>query len=237
MSEKEDFEHAETFDELYDLIKDELDWGMCDWATLHARNAYLRLRRKYIEFEIPETRQGLLEICDDCTSAIRIIHKSDELKGESNGGNVSGMRWQDVQEKAERIVDESEWQGFGKLRKAVGGCSKNTLRKAVDDSGKLKEAEAQYKSMSGTLKAVGLTSKTLAIYGKSSEEKLPSETEANEILDELLRQTKKEKPKMFEEIKKKLDEMDSESRQKLASAYKNKTLGEDPKKPRQYKEV
>ena len=186
-------------------------------------------------------------------------------EAENTLGNISGMRWQDAQKKAKKIVAKYGFKGFEKLRKPVGcskgtlrkakkivakygfkgfeklrkpvGCSKGTLRKAIDESDELTEAETQYKSMPGTLKAVGLTSKVVATYENSSEELLPSEVEANEILDELLKQTKKEKPQMLEQTKKELDEMDSDSRRKLANAYKNINLEEDPKTQRQHKKV
>lgn len=157
-------------------------------------------------------------------------------EAENTLGNISGMRWQDAQKKAKKIVAKYGFKGFEKLRKPVG-CSKGTLRKAIDESDELTEAETQYKSMPGTLKAVGLTSKVVATYENSSEELLPSEVEANEILDELLKQTKKEKPQMLEQTKKELDEMDSDSRRKLANAYKNINLEEDPKTQRQHKKV
>lgn len=79
-------------------------------------------------------------------------------------GNISGMRWQDAEKKAEAIVDKAGFQGFEKLRKSVG-CHKRTLRKAINDSSKLKQAESDYKSTSSTLKAVGLTENILATYG------------------------------------------------------------------------
>lgn len=149
-------------------------------------------------------------------------------------GNISGMRWQDAQKKAEALVYRAGFLGFEKLRKSVG-CHKRTLRKAINDSSKLTQAESDYTS---TLKAVGLTKRVLATYEKTSKGPSVSDTEVEEILSELLKEVEKSNPAKLEQTKKELENMTAEGRRQFAETYKDTTLKKDgPKTPRQYKKV
>jgi hypothetical protein len=157
--------------------------------------------------------------------------------------NVSGMPWQKARKKAEALVDEKGYLGFQKLTKAVG-CSEGTLRKIIKEkSSKLRQAKKQYESTSKTLKAVGFTAKVIATYEDSSGSQL-SDTETHGILTEMLDHIKRERPEMFEQTKKQLDEMNPDGKRKFAAIYqrdyqnKDKSLSKDgPKTLRQYKQV
>lgn len=165
-----------------------------------------------------------------------VVNTQPQEKGEQD--NISGMRWQDAKKKAETIVAEAGFKGFEKLRKSVGCGSKNTLRKAIDDSDMLTKAEADYKATSSTLKAVGLTENILATYGQTSEESSLSETGVNEILDELLKNVEEINPAKLEQTKTELKNMTPEGRQQLADTYNNTVLSKDgPETQHQYKEV
>lgn len=139
--------------------------------------------------------------------------------GQGSDGNISGMRWQEAQEKAKKIIAESGFRGFMKLKTAVGCKSKKTLRKAIDNSKELTEAEKQYNAMSGTLKAVGLTPKVLATYKEKSEGPELSEVEVDEILAEMLKQVKEDNPAMLEKTKKQINNMIPTEKYGLAKAY------------------
>ncbi|MHC4637383.1 MAG: hypothetical protein ACYTBP_12405 [Planctomycetota bacterium] len=156
--------------------------------------------------------------------------------------NVSGMPWQEAQKKAEALVDEKGYLGHKKLYEAIG-CSDNTLRKAIEKSPKLQQAKEQYESTSTALKAVGLTTKVIATYETTSGPKL-SDTEADEILVEMLERTKRERPEMFESTKTEIDKMDPDQKRGFAAVYKrdyqnkkNAFKKEGPETQRQYKQV
>jgi hypothetical protein len=162
----------------------------------------------------------------------------EERQEKDGQGNISGMRWQDAQKKAESIVDRAGFRGFEKLKKAVGCGHKQTLRKAIENSPKLTKAEADYKATSRTLKAVGLTENVLATYEQPSEGKSISDTEVEEILAELLRNVEEVNPGMLDQTRAELKNMDEERRRRLAETYKGTTLSKDePQTPRQYKKV
>lgn len=187
-----------------------------------------------------------------CSEMLKLPEKSAEAKqriesqeedGQGNsGGNISGMPWKEARTKAEALVDEKGYLGHKKLYEAIG-CSDNTLRRAINNSSKLQEAKEQYKSLSKTLKAVGLTAKVVKTYEDTSGPKL-SDTEVDEILVEMLERIKREQPKIFEQTKEQLDEMNPDGKRRFAAVYKrdyqnkDKSLSKDgPKTQRQYKQV
>lgn len=158
-----------------------------------------------------ETEQSL-------TPNPEVAKQEDKPDGDKKTtGNISGMRWSEAKKKAEALVYEKGFLGHKKLYEAIG-CSDNTLRKAIVNSPKLREAKEQYKSTSKTLKAVGLTDKVVATYEDSSGPKL-SDTEVNESLAELLAETEKKNPAMLEPTKERLAKMDSDAKRRLAEAY------------------
>lgn len=177
-----------------------------------------------------------------------------EKGGQSSGGNISGMRWQDAQKKAERIVNESEsgFQGFMKLKKAVG-CAKRTLTKAIKESPILTKAKSQYDAMSSTLKAVGVTPKVLATYKEKSEGPQLTNIEVEEILAEMMQQVEEDKPAMLEETKLNIKNMNPIQKHNLAKVYQEqykslkkhnrthkdekRTFFSEPKEPHQHKKV
>lgn len=172
----------------------------------------------------------------------------DKLKeldyGKEQKLNISGITWQEAKTKAEALVKEKGYLGFGKLKEAVG-CSEGTLRKVITEkSDFLKQEKETYESISKALKAVGLTAEVVATYeGKSESTKL-SDAEIETILNEMLERVERERPELFEPTKKQINEMDPDQKREFAKVYKrdyqNKksTLKKGGHKTqRQYKQV
>jgi hypothetical protein len=161
---------------------------------------------------------------------------------ETQRSNVKGMSWQEAQKKAEVLVDEKGYLGFGVLREAIG-CSENTLRKAIKNSPELQEAKEDHESTNKKMKAVGLTAKVVETYESSAEPKL-TESETEEIIAEMLKRIEDEKPEMLEKTKSDLEKMDIEGKQRFAAMYKRSYRKQKsafdpkgPKKPIQYKQA
>lgn len=186
-----------------------------------------------------------IEISPDSLKQWRISKdKLIELENrEKPRSNIGGMSWQEVQIKAEALVNEKGYLGFDKLKEAVS-CSEGTLRKVITEkSSKLKQAKEEYESISKTLKAVGLTAKVIATYETSSGPKL-SDTEVDEILVEMLERIKQERPEMLEQTKEQLEKMNIDQKREFAKVYqrdyrnkKNSLKKAGPKKQHQYKKV
>ncbi len=207
---------------------------------------------------IPQTREVVgFHVCREKPDGERQIIKlerfrqwrisKDKLIELENRGkprsNIGGMPWQEVQIKAEALVNEKGYLGFGKLKEAVG-CSEGTLRKVITEkSSKLKQAKEEYESISKTLKAVGLTAKVIATYETLSGPKL-SDTEVDEILVEMLERIKKERSEMFESTKEQIEKMNIDQKREFAKVYqrdyrnkKSSLKKAGPKTQHQYKKV
>lgn len=157
----------------------------------------------------------------------------------SGRGNISGIRWQEAKATAEKIVAESGYRGFDKLRDVVG-CAEGTLRKALEKSPALQQAKTEYEAKPHTPKAVTLTENVLQTYGEPSEGPSLPDIEVDEILADLLETTRKECPEKVEETKNHIADMDPTEREKLARYLKKNPVNlakESPKTQRQYKQV
>lgn len=207
--------------------------------------------------DYPDGQKKGVCYCTDPEQGGRLEFELDELKyweinktklkelenREKPRSNIGGMSWQEVQIKAEALVNEKGYLGFGKLKEAVG-CSEGTLRKVITEkSSKLQQAKEEYESISKTLKAVGLTAKVIATYETSSGPKL-SDTEVDEILVEMLERIKQERPEMLEQTKEQLEKMNIDQKREFAKVYqrdyrnkKSSLKKAGPKTQHQYKKV
>jgi hypothetical protein len=134
--------------------------------------------------------------------------------------NISGMSWQEAKKKAEKyLADGNTFPGITELRKAIGGCHYKTMRRAINESEILKEAEQQHNAHHGTPKAVSLTDKILA-GRKSTEETDPSiladTAERTEALLKRLVGEQARSPAEKAEAEARIDNMSQEEKQELA---------------------
>lgn len=151
-------------------------------------------------------------------SAIDVARASRRAKSKTKRRYT---RWQDVLSVAKSILAVKDFESKVKFARDIG-CSKNTLGEAIENSDELKEMIRQSKIQRRTKKVVQLTDKVLAKYGKEKAEPLPSTTETNEILAELLEDARKKNPAKHEETKDDIAKMDPEARRRLAQLYSTK---------------
>ena len=139
------------------------------------------------------------------------------------------MRWKQVQKDAEEYLKNNKFSGITKFA-SLFDCSRNTMRKAIDASDTLKDAEQQYKDQSGTPTAVTLTDKVLT--SRQSVDVIdPSiAADTDNLLQKLIDQAPPEKKV---ETKAQIEKMTPEQKQKLAVEYAKQiddNQQDDPKK-------
>ena len=146
-------------------------------------------------------------------------------------------RWQDLLPIVETYVKEGRFENQAKLKRDLE-CSKGTVVKIVKHSDILKKEIEYNKTHPKTHKVKSSTKEILNTIEDSAPEPLPSITETNEIFAELLERVLKEQPKMYEQTKKEISNMDDEGKRRFAQVYeKSPTPLKTPKTQTQYKQL
>lgn len=113
---------------------------------------------------------------------------------------------------AEKIITKNRHLTQSKLRELAGGCSKNTLSKAIRLSPTLKK----YFGIK-TPKAVELTDEIIDTFPAPEQpEPPPDDAESDKILAALVEHIAEVKPEIYDKTVKELEKMEPEKRQKFA---------------------
>jgi hypothetical protein len=105
----------------------------------------------------------ILQVETEQPDVLKTDEATQELAG-ATGANISGIAWQDAKTTAEKYVTSEGFPGITKLA-AIVGCVQNTMRKAINSSIILQQAEKKHKKKNKKTSppTVGLSEKIEAI--------------------------------------------------------------------------
>jgi len=129
--------------------------------------------------------------------------------------NLEGMPHQTAKIKAEKYIDENGFPGITKLKADIG-CSRGTMRKAINKSEKLTRAEKEYRNHSGRPTAESLTDGVVAAREESREIAPSVLADTDALLKKLVRDAPVTKRA---ETQAQIDGMSQEQRQELAATF------------------
>jgi len=161
-------------------------------------------------YDEARTERALALVKDDL-----LTHCGQDTKNQGKAGNVQGMSWRAAKDKAEKYVASQDFPGITKLHKIIG-CAPNTMRKAINNSEKLKEAELKCGKQSSSVSAVTLTNKVIASCPSNRQDDPSVVADTNSLLAKLVKEAPPEKR---DETQAAIDNMNQEGKQSLAFEF------------------